>query len=260
MNTSSELQNENLMSDIIQQGHVPFIQGIPNVTGVSCYMSACIVSLCTSKKFVEIFGSQDLRVAAENDKFLHCFSKLMSSLFMNSGFNIRVNMNSFLDTFFKKSKENRNIFMRERQEDSSEFFSMMFIWLEEVLQSQRPRTILQNQIFQRAFTCLNEHFFNMRRETTCNNGHTLYKETNHEIMNLELNNGNVFSTLFEDFFREEILPDCLCAIDKRLCNAIFCSMCHKHVGVKWKETITYLPNTIIITIKLFDYADGRVGF
>ena len=258
-NKSKLFENSIEMENGLQHGMIPFILGIPNDDNTSCYMNSCIVSLCTSKKFVGLFGSIQVLNATGKDTLLNKFIYLISSLYTNTEKNIKLHKRDFALKIFNSLKNGGN-FTKGRQQDSQEFFLYLMHWIQELIKRTREETLSQYQFLRDATTCLDNFFFNKRRRTTCSNGHVSYKDDLRQVIILSIKNNNylTFNQLISNHFSEYQTPSCICHVNHNKCDAILCSLCNQHVEAICIETITYLPDTLVVFLNIFEVINGIV--
>lgn len=261
LTTLSTFKTSSEMESNLQNGVIPFMLGIPNDDNASCYMNACIASLCTSKKFASLFGSTQIINVTGKDTLVNKFVYLISSLFCNNDKNIRVYKREFATKLFKHSIENNGNFTKGRQQDSQEFFLFLIHWIQELIKRTREETFSQYEFLRQATTCLDNFFFNKRRKTTCINGHVSYKDDLKQviILPIERNINSPFDQLISNYFREYRTRSCVCHINSKMCDAILCSVCNKHVEAVCNETITFLPDTLVVFLNIFEVVNGVVS-
>ena len=253
-------ENANEMEISLQNGFVPFQLGIPNDDNASCYMNACIASLCTSKIFTSLFGSTQIIHVTADDSLLNKFTQLITSMYWNNEKNIRIYKREFASKLFKHSFENGRLFLEGRQQDSQEFFLFLIRWIQELINIKREETNSQYQFLRDASKRLDNFFFHKRRKTTCANGHVSYKDDLRQVLILpiERNSNLTFEQLISNYFHDYETSSCMCHINSNKCNAILCSVCNQHVTTICKETITYLPDTFVVFLNIFEVNNGMV--
>jgi hypothetical protein len=235
----------------------PFQLGVPNEEATTCYMNACITSLCSLKTFFDAITNEQLQAMLQQNPILHNFIALVRSLYLNDRDAIRLYKRRLVIYFFQNNRHN---LQRSRQEDSQEFLFFMINHIEETLMNIRTQIRSQHPVINNALRCINNFFFNKSVTTKCVNGHVTRSVNNREYIGIPVNSDNLFNfdEIINTYFRAKSTPQCICPIDKRNCNAIFCSQCNCHTQAIRTERISYLSDTLIVLIILFENINATV--
>jgi ubiquitin C-terminal hydrolase len=247
---------------IIPRGLHPFRHGLPNEgAGTSCYMNACVTSLCTLKKFFNSFTSDHLQALFQQAPMLHNFIGLLKSLYSNDFNRVKLYKRQFEVSFFHHQNRNGNNFMQGRQEDCQEFLFFMINYIEETLKGITNQSRSLSHALNNRTRYETNFFFNKIVQTTCINGHISETQNNREYIGLSVQAGSNanLDALIANYFSVQRTPRCLCHSNRDSCNAVLCSRCNRHTEALRVETISVLSDVLIVLINLFENVNGIVS-
>jgi ubiquitin C-terminal hydrolase len=234
----------------IKPKQVPFQVGLPNNEQTTDYMNACIVGLCSLKKLVGIFGSNQLRhVVEKNDQLIFHFSNLVKTLYCNNASTVDRLKHSFRVSFFGYSKNTCGLFNMDRREDPKTFLVSLIGWLRDDLNVYEGDGYNQVQLIQSATSLLDNFHVKIKRKITCSNGHLTINESIQRIIEVGLDEFSSINmdNLIEHYFGENNL------------NGYRCSRCRSAVKAVSRNTLTAIPEVIVVVVRLFEEDNGYVS-
>jgi uncharacterized UBP type Zn finger protein len=252
-NLINEYENEMDMESNRKFGQVPFQIGIPNDDQLTDYMNACIMGLCSTKKFVGLFGSRQLkRLVKYADGLLFDLSNLVTTLYCNDTRKVDMLKVKFRASFLGHPENADGLFSRNKSGDTQTFFVHLIHWLKNDLNKLIDQTNIQSpdipNFIKDATSCLNEFYVNMKRISRCCNSHFSYRAHTGIIIDLDvIGIGSVdIKTLIGNYFKEKQAEE------------YPCSFCKTSVRASHRFTLTVLPQTMLIFVKPFEIIDGNV--
>jgi uncharacterized UBP type Zn finger protein len=239
----NEFENGYEMQNHRSFGQIPCRVGLPNNEQTTDYMNACIVSLCSSKAFVGLFGSKQFKALVwHNNGLLLHFSNLVTMLYCNDTKQGDIFKLKFRQSFLGHVKNVNGLFDRNMQGDAQFFLVHLIQWLRSDLKRFKGQEIQltpETSYFLRdTLSCLKNFFIDMKRITRCSNGHITYKEGTGKIIEIDVedDDNTDFATFIVRYFQE---------IQS---NEFPCPFCRTTVKASHRFTLTFLPDTIMILV------------
>lgn len=254
----NEFERASDMERNLKPKQVPFQIGLPNNEQTTDYMNACLVSLCSSKKFVSLFGSKEMKnMVSDKNILLFYTSKLVTLLYCNNQESVHILKKKFEDSFFQYSRELNGLFKREFTYDPHFFLVTLLQWLKDLLDKTRETAEDHVQCINDAVNCLNNFYVNMKRKIRCSNGHVTIKNSLRTIIELELdgNTSPVLTELIANYFHEEKSTNH--SNINRECNEC---LKYGYPGSNFiSDSLTFLPETIVFYVNIFELDSGNVS-
>ena len=252
-----EFNSPEEMEKNLAQSQIPFQIGLPNNDQTSDFINACIVSLCCSKKFVGLIGSNQIKeVSGSKNNLLYHTSKLVTSMYCNDPSKQDLLKKKFVDSYGEHAREH---FKRECFNEPSSFLVNLLEVLKDILYRAKERVNDNFHLINDTINCLNDFCPGIIRTTKCANGHVTKNVRTQHLIELTLDESINFelSKLITKKFQETTTSDCNCELDETPCRQ--CPTCIDHVKSVYIDTLMYLTDTIIFYVNIFENDCGGVS-
>jgi uncharacterized UBP type Zn finger protein len=222
-------------------GIIPFKSGLSNFNQ-NCYLNSILQCIFGNKNFQVHFNNSDLIESyINNEEIFNSVYILNRNMYQNIGY---INTN-------KKYIQNiiRNCsFKLGDQQDAHEFLVRFLTVLQTAFDVFVADRIITADI--QAFLKDMESI-SIQEKIVCENQHQYIKKFRESIF-LIISSNNLKECI-DNFFNEHIYNCTVfnCKNDANICNGRLCEMCTRHVRVCQNKFLESLPETLIVSLKIF---------
>jgi ubiquitin C-terminal hydrolase len=245
-------------------GHEPFVNGLDNPTGSTCYVNSVLQAIFSMKNLVLTLGNeevvQDVRELVsfntENEyKLFRWFSILIERCWENG--EADGIYKKFMKACFKSCQDR---FLPNQQEDSCEFLLFM---LEDIGNTFNDLIAYFNNEPVLTFGFEAEFFPTIRKITIYECQHQSMREER-ELLVVYPSNKGILTDCIKDSIRPVYFDPCECKDGihdpASRCQALLCSECNEYVSGVIHQKVIRFPSTLLVNIRLFEATQERVSY
>ena len=242
---------------------VPFLIGLFNSYGSSCYANSILTCLFQIRSVVTSFGGNGIKqlygMQDNGINMLRHLNGLLTANFQNDHVSSEDQVKRLMNCIFNRSPH----FRAGVQNDAQEFLTFFRQWLQEELtylmtSFQRAGMDMRNirNDANNALQFLNQLSVTYKETRTCSMGHQSQIQVN-ELLSLPIAfGGTSINACIANYFSNERLQ-CTCPGNRHNCsnlhcNAYNCGGCGSYVNAVCSKRIINLPDILIIHLLIFD--------